>query len=79
MITTEENNIMMSKKRFYNIMWAIEYLNIPETKRPSHIMVRAIMEELYIDYKMLQKVDVRVARVERADKKRQAAIAAEVM
>ena len=61
---------MMSKKRLYDIIWAIEQLDIPEDYKPQSIMVRYILGELYEDFKLLRKSDARVARVEAREAKK---------
>lgn len=70
MITTSENDIVMSRKRLYDIVWAIEQLDIPEDNKPQSIMVRHILGELYEDFKLLRKSDARVARVEAREAKK---------
>ncbi len=64
MITQNEDSIVMKKSRLYDIVWAIEKLDIPEGNRPRSIMVRRILAELYSDYKELRKGDKRIERTE---------------
>ena len=70
MITTTENDIIMSKKSLYDIFWAISKLEIPEDNTPRSIMIRHILVELREDVKMLEKSDKRVREIERKDKER---------
>lgn len=46
MITTSEDDIVMKKSKLYDIVWAIEQLDIPEDDKPQSIMIRHILGEL---------------------------------
>lgn len=79
MITTSETDIVMSKSRFYDIIWAIEQLDIPEDNLPKSILIRSFLGGLYADVKLLKKCDARVARTETLANKKKIKIITEAI